>query len=314
MTLTRRTALLGTLGLALGGCGTSGYTGPDRAVTIAAGEQGGFYLAFATLLAAELNNAEPRLHCTAVQTEASVANVNLLQRGQADLGLVLADVARTAFDGGSPFGGKVPVRALGRVYENYLQLVVRADGPVRSLDALAGRPVSLGAGGSGAAQLGERVFAKAGIAVDARHLLFADAVDALAARRIDALLWSGGVPTPKLAELNRATPIALIPLEALVPALRAQYGPVYEQVQVPDGAYHGVGALGTIGVANLLLCSPALPDDVAAAVVRVLVGRATALVPAEAVGAQFLDVRTLIGTEPIPLQPGAAAAYRALHG
>ena len=122
------------------------------------------------------------------------------------------------------------------------------------------------------------------------------------------------MPTPKLAELNRATPIALIPLEALVPALRAQYGPVYEQVQVPDGAYHGVGALGTIGVANLLLCSPALPDDVAAAVVRVLVGRATALVPAEAVGAQFLDVRTLIGTEPIPLQPGAAAAYRALHG
>ncbi|HKN53831.1 MAG TPA: TAXI family TRAP transporter solute-binding subunit, partial [Amycolatopsis sp.] len=120
MTLTRRTALLGTLGLALGGCGTSGYTGPERAVTIAAGEQGGFYLAFATLLAAELNNAEPRLHCTAVQTEASVANVNLLQRGQADLGLVLADVARTAFDGGSPFGGKVPVRALGRVYENYL--------------------------------------------------------------------------------------------------------------------------------------------------------------------------------------------------
>jgi TRAP-type uncharacterized transport system substrate-binding protein len=89
---------------------------------------------------------------------------------------------------------------------------------------------------------------------------------------------------------------------------------VYDQVQVPDGAYRGVSALGTIGVANLLVCSPSLPGDVAAAVVRLLVERATALVPAEAVGTQFLDVRTLIGTQPVPLQPGAAAAYRALHG
>ncbi|MEC3982849.1 C4-dicarboxylate ABC transporter substrate-binding protein, partial [Amycolatopsis sp. H20-H5] len=31
-------------------------------------------------------------------------------------------------------------------------------------------------------------------------------------------------------------------------------------------------------------------------------------------GTQFLDVRTLIGTSPVPLQPGAAASYRALHG
>jgi TRAP transporter TAXI family solute receptor len=247
-------------------------------------------------------------------TEASVANVNLLRRGEADLALVLADVARTALAGGPPFGGAVPLQALGRVYENYLQLVVRADGPVRALSQLSGRPVSLGASGSGAAQLGDRLFAQAGIAIDARHLLFADAVDALANRRIDALLWSGGVPTPKLAELNRGTPIALIPLGTAVPALRARYGPVYDEVQVPDGAYHGVGALATIGVANLLVCSPTLPDDVAAAVVRVLADRATDLVPAEALGTQFLDVRTLIGTEPVPLQPGAAAAYRALHG
>ncbi|MEV6443743.1 TAXI family TRAP transporter solute-binding subunit [Amycolatopsis sp. NPDC051716] len=314
MTLPRRTALLGGLGLALAGCSTAGYRGPERPLTIAAGERGGFYLAFAELLSAELNRAEPLLHATAVPTEASVANVGLVQRGQADLGLVLADVAQTALGGGPPFAGTVPLLALGRVYENYLQLVVRADGPVRRLPDLAGRAVSLGAGGSGAAQLGERLFAKAGVAVDARHLLFDDAVRALAGRRIDAMLWSGGIPTPKLAELTRTTPIALLPLDSVVPALRTAYGPVYDQVQVPDGAYRGVGALSTIGVANLLVCAPSLPDDVAAAVVRLLVERATALVPAEAVGTQFLDVRTLIGTQPVPLQPGAAAAYRALHG
>ncbi|MBB4683646.1 TAXI family TRAP transporter solute-binding subunit [Amycolatopsis jiangsuensis] len=310
---TRRAALLGGLGFALAGC-ENGYRGPDRAVTIAAGEAGGFYLAFADVLATELNRAEPRLRCVALATEASVENVGRVRDGTADLGLVLADVAQSALAGTAPFPEAVPLRALGRVYENYLQLVVRAADQHSELTALAGRPVSFGAAGSGAAQLAERVFATAGVPVRAVHLRLADALAALRDRRIDALVWSGGVPTPALADLNRTTPLALLPLASALPRLRQAHGPLYEQVQVPADAYRGVGALATIGVANLLVCSPGLPADVAAAVVRVLTRRAAELVPAQAVGTQFLDVRTLIGTRPVPLHPGAAGTYRSLHG
>ncbi|GAA3570178.1 TAXI family TRAP transporter solute-binding subunit [Amycolatopsis ultiminotia] len=313
MSLTRRAALLGGLGLALGAC-DSGYRGPERTVTIAAGESGGFYLAFADVLAAEVTRAEPRLRCVALPTEASVENVERVRDGTADLGLVLADVAQSALAGEPPFPGAVPVRALGRVYENYLQLVVRADGHITGLSALAGRPVSLGPVGSGAAQLAERVLAAADVSVRALRLRFVDALAALRDRKIDAFVWSGGVPTPALTELNRTTPLALLPLASLLPRLRQAHGALYEQVQVPAGAYRGMGALATIGVANLLVCSPGLATDVAAAVVGVLTGRAAALVPAQAVGTQFLDVRTLIGTEPVPLHPGAAGTYRALHG
>ncbi|MFD9896206.1 TAXI family TRAP transporter solute-binding subunit [Amycolatopsis sp. NPDC059027] len=310
----RRAALLGGLGLALAGCSSSGYRGPERAVTIAAGEPGGFYLAFAELLAAELGRAEPLLHCTAVPTDASVTNVQRVRDGAADLGLVSSDIAHAAAAGARPFTAPVPLRAIGRVYENYLQLVARADSGVRGLADLAGRPVVLGASGSGAAQFGERLFAAAGVRVNAQHLQLADSIASLASKRSDAILWSGGIPTPALAELNRTTPITLVPLDGVLSALRAAYGPVYDQVLVPAEAYRGVGELGTIGVANLLVCSPALPGDVADAVVRLLVGRAAELVPAQAVGTQFLDVRTLIGTGAVPLHPGAAAAYRALHG
>ncbi|WP_158885650.1 TAXI family TRAP transporter solute-binding subunit [Amycolatopsis anabasis] len=313
MTFSRRTALLGGLAL-LTGCATGGYQGPERSLTIAAGESGGFYLAFAELLAAELNRAEPRLRCTAAPTEASVANVQRVREGTADLGLVLADVAQSAVAGKPPFGEAVPLRALGRVYENYLQLVVRADGPVRTLADLAGRTVSLGAAGSGAAQSGQRLFETAGIPLAVQHFPFAEAIAALRERRVDAFLWSGGVPTPALTELDQATPIALVALDGVLPALRAAYGPVYEEVRVPAGVYRAPREVPTIGVANLLVTSAALPDELAAAVVRVLVNRAADLVPAQAVGTQFLDVRTLIGTGTVPLHPGAANAYRDLHG
>lgn len=43
-------------------------------------------------------------------------------------------------------------------------------------------------------------------------------------------------------------------------------------------------------------------------------GHADALVPAEAAGTQFLDVRSLIDTAGIALHPGAARVYRDRHG
>jgi TRAP transporter TAXI family solute receptor len=288
--------------------------GPSRSLTIAAGESGGFYLTFGRLLAAQINAAQPWLRCSAVETTASVANIDLLRTGKADLALVLADTARSASSGLMPFSAPIDLRAIGRVYENYLQLVVRNDSPAQSVSDLDGRTVSLGASGSGAALTGDRIRAAAGISPVVRHLPLADAVSALAAGAIDALLWSGGVPTPALAKLDSSVGIRLLPLEAVLPTLRASYGMLYEQLPVPAGGYRFVHQVPTIGVANLLVGLSTLPDEVAAAVAEVLVTRADQLVPQEALGTQFLDIRTLIGTADIPLHPGAAQAYRDLHG
>src|SRR6266498_3589952 len=46
---------------------------------------------------------------------------------------MLADSAQAADGGQAPFATRQPLRAIGRVYENYLQLVVRADGPITTL-------------------------------------------------------------------------------------------------------------------------------------------------------------------------------------
>ncbi|MEV5301384.1 TAXI family TRAP transporter solute-binding subunit [Amycolatopsis methanolica] len=284
--------------------------GPAGRLRIATGEEAGFYLAFGQLLAAELNTAHPRLRTVALPTEASVANLEMLDAGAAELALSLADIAGAATDGTAPFGRRIELCALGRVYENYLQLAVRADSPITSVTDLAGRTVSLSAPRSGAAVLGARLFAAAGVAIVDRHLPMLEAGEALRHGRIDAMLVSGGVPLPVLSTLDNEIGIRLLPLAPYLPALR---GPGQEAVRVPAGAYRSP-EVDTIGVASLLVCRPDLPADVAAAVTRVLVQRAAHLVPAQAVATQFLDVRSLIGTGTVPLHPGAVATYRALHG
>ncbi|MEU0899196.1 TAXI family TRAP transporter solute-binding subunit [Streptomyces massasporeus] len=296
-------------------------TGPVGILRIASGEPGGFYAAFCRLLAGECAKASPPLACRPMFTEASVANLGLLGSGHAELALALAHTAKAAMTGDEPFSGRTPLRALGRVYENYLQLAVRADSGIRSLPDLAGRTISLGAPESGGATLGKQLLRAADLTLDkdvrVRHLLMREAARALRSGTIDALLVAGGVPLPLLSGLDTRPGFRLLPLAHLLPALRDLGGPGddwLEEVTVPSNAYRGTAGVATIGVTNLLLCRPDLPDAVAAAVTRILVLRADRLVPEESVGTQFLDAPSLIATGPVPLHPGAVAAYREVHG
>ncbi|MER5393337.1 TAXI family TRAP transporter solute-binding subunit [Saccharopolyspora sp. NPDC002686] len=303
--LMRRRDFLAMAGVGLLTACTSGT--PARTIRIAAGEPGGFYTSFARLLAAEVSAATPGNRMEVLNTQGSVGNVELLRDGGTDLGMVLAGTAAAVQAG--ELGPPVELRALGRVYENYAQLVVRADSPVRALDELSGRTVSIGAPKSGTALFGRRLLAaRPGVRTTALPL--DEAIAALENGSIDALLWSGGIPTPALRALDDRIGIRLLPLEPEM----AGCGPSCDQLQVPPGAYRRAAGVPTVGVANILACTPELPDDVAEAVVRVLVLRAPFLVPQPTVGTQFLDVGNLIGTGKVPLHPGAQRAYRDLHG
>ncbi|MFF3378629.1 TAXI family TRAP transporter solute-binding subunit [Streptomyces sp. NPDC002680] len=314
------TAAVAVLGGALTGDVSRQRPGPSGVLRFATGEPTAFYEAFGRLLAAELETAYPRLRCRVRTTAGSVANIELLRDRRADLALVLTDTARAA-QGTALFHRPVPLRAIGRVYETYLQFVVRADSPVRAVSDLAGHTVSLGAIGSGAAVLGERILHAAGLSpgadVPVRHLPLADAADAMRAGSVDALLVAGGVPLPVLSGLDERPGLRFLPLAGLLPGLGGRDGLAgsgLEEVSLPQSAYRTAGGVATIGVSNLLVCRPDLPRAVADALTRLLVLRATALVPDNAVGTQFLDVGSLIGTGGIPLHPGAVAAYRSLHG
>ncbi|SDP11859.1 TAXI family TRAP transporter solute-binding subunit [Lentzea jiangxiensis] len=285
----RRAFLLGAL--ALTACGTSE---PEGTIRIAGGEPGGFYHDFAALIS---RLAPSPLTITPIQTGGSADNLKHLREGTAEIGLTLSDSAHL----------EPGLVALGRVYENYLQLVVLDSSPYRTPADLAGEPVSLGATGSGAALQGERL----ALGVREEHYPLRNAVDALKAGEIAALLWSGGVPTP---ELDKATGIRLLPLDGFLPRLRQQHGKVYERVDVRMGVYGSPVDIPTIGTPNLLVCRPDLSAAHAGAVVRMLVGKAAQLVPQQALGTQYLDVRSLIDTGKVPLHPGAAAEYRRLHG
>ncbi|MFJ8826542.1 TAXI family TRAP transporter solute-binding subunit [Streptomyces sp. NPDC102467] len=314
------TASAAALGGTLAGDVSGRSRGPGGVLRLATGEPTAFYEAFGRLLADELAAAHPGLSCRVRTTAGSVDNIELLRDRRVDLALVLTATARDAA-GTDLFPRPVPLRAIGRVYETYLQFAVSADSGVRTMADLAGHTVSLGAPGSGAAVFGERLLHAAGLVAGAdvrvRHLPLDDAARAIRAGSVTGLLVAGGVPLPALKKLDERPGLRFLPLAELLPRLGGREGRAgagLEQVSLPQGAYRQAGGVATIGVSNLLVCRPDLDREVAGALTRLLVGCATSLVPGNAVGTQFLDVRSLIGTGSIALHPGALAAYRSLHG
>lgn len=306
--ISRRAFIVGTAVVAVG-CIRSG---PNGRVRVAAGDPGGLYLAFAEIFAKQMKTRYPNIAVDVLATEGTVENLSRLRSGDVDMGLALADVAER--DRVTGPAGTAP-QAVARVYENYLQVIVREDTAVQQISDLQGRRVSIGPRGSGAAATSQVLFEAAGlhIQVDMRNYRLKDGLARLRHGDIEALVWSGGVPTPAVAELDRQVPIRMLDIGHLAVPMSRLAGYPYVVRLVPKSEYVPPG-IRSIGVPDLLLCRQGIPDDLVAAVVDVLATDAPQLVPPYVRGLQYLDAPSMIQTGLIPLNSGAVDAYRRLHG
>ena len=310
-----RAAALGPLGAALSGC-ASPFAGV--ALRIATGSRQGVYFALGSALAGawrdELGLAVPP---EVIGTAGSAENMDRLAAGSADVVFSQVDVAAerltrvAADDPGAP-------RALARVYDDVLHLVVPAGSPIAAVPDLRGRRVAVGEAGSGVIVVSERVLGAAGLTfadLRAERLGLVDSVEAVARGRIDAFFWSGGLPTPAVAGLAERMPIRLVDLAegGVLAALRDRY-PVYAPGTVPALGYAQLAEpVTTLLGRNFLLVRADLPDDLAAGLVEVLFQEREGLAAVTA-SALTIDLRAAIGTQPVALHPGALRYYREERG
>ncbi len=312
--LTRRQALH-ALALA-GACvavGAAGCGSPfaQTRLRIATGGTLGVYYALGEALAdAWQSTLGLATRPAVVSTAGSVANLALLSSGSVDVAFCAADAAADAAAGAGPSG--TDLRALARIYDDVVQMVVRRDSPIRTLAGLRGMRVSVGAHDSGVAVISTRLLQAAGL--DAPRDMVASQLginDSAAAVRdgvIDAFFWSGGLPTPAVSDLASVTAIRLLDLTDLIGPVRQRY-PIYEAGTVPAATYGIPDPISTLFVRNFLLVPARMPAELAEALVRALFESRPRLAQASEV-ARTIDQRTAIGTQPIPLHPGAERYYR----
>ncbi|WP_310912138.1 TAXI family TRAP transporter solute-binding subunit [Lipingzhangella rawalii] len=283
------------------------------ALVIATGGSGGVYYPYGQGVA-EMARSDSAPDAEVLETAASIENLRLVDRGDADLAFTLADAAALAVTGADPYNDPLPVSALARPYDNRTHLVVRADVPVDTASELDGRRVSVGALGSGTEMIAERVLELSGLDphedIERSQLSVDSSAQAIIDDRIDAFFWSGGLPTRAVVDLADHTDIRLVDLAELVPMLREEHGEVYTEATVPSQTYPGVPEVRTIGVPNLLVVRTDMAQDQAYGLTRLLFEHRGRLAEEHHQVALQLNPRQAISTRPLDLHPGAASYYR----
>ena len=296
-------------GILLVGCSVEPVV--DGPLSVSGGGTTGIYYSYGSVLATALG-AEFEVDATVLETGGSIENLHNLADGSALIAFSAGDVAGDAAAGRPPFDEPLPVQAAARVYDDFVHLIVLADSPVMAIEHLRGRTVSLGASGSGTEVIARRLLAEAGIDVaeiDNAELGIDGSIEALQRGQIDAFFWSGGLPTPGVAELADAFDIRLVDLSRLVEDLRDEYGSGYRHGVVPQGTYGLAQDVRTLAVPNFLMVRSDASDDLVYQTLVTLF-RQQSTIAAEVPAAALLDQHRAIYTEPVDLHPGALAYFR----
>lgn len=299
-----------------GGTGCE-ITSPRR-ITVATGNTGGVYYVLGGALAEAVSTATGgTLKATAAETGASVQNIQQVVAGNYQVAFSLADTAADAVQGTGSFAGSPqPIAALARLYPNYTQLVVRADAGIGTLADLRGKRVSTGSPKSGTEVIANRILRTAGLNPDAdlaaQRLDIGTSVDGMKDGTLDAMFFSGGLPTPNITDLftSIGSKVRLLDTSAALDPLKA-INPVYDVAIIPAATYPGAADTPTIVVPNLLVVPDNLDNPAACVLTRTLFERKADLVAVNP-AARNIDLAQARETAPVPLHPGATRALNTL--
>lgn len=167
----------------------------ERSVASGGRRPGGLYLAFAEILAKQMKARYPNITVEVLPTEGTVENLSRLRSGDVDMGLALVDVAERDCATGP---ADTTPQAVARVYENYLQVIVREGAAVQQISDLQSKRVSIGPRGSGAAVTSQVLFeaAELHLRVDMLNYRLRDGLPG--SRTVTSTPWSGPAGCPHL--------------------------------------------------------------------------------------------------------------------
>jgi hypothetical protein len=283
-------------------------------VTVLTGGTSGVYYPLGVKLAELYGLAIPGARVTPQPTKASVENLNLLQAGKAEVAFALGDAIADAWAGVEDAGFKAPLkrlRGLTGLYPNLIQIVTNAEAGIQTLADLADKRLSVGAPRSGTELNARKILTAAGLSYEdlakVEYLPFAESVDLMKNRQLDATLQSAGLGVASIRDLAASVRIRMV----AVPAdLVAKIGAPYVPATIPAGTYTGQdAAVPTAAIANFLVTHEGVDEATGHAMTKAVFDGLDQLKAAHA-AARDIRLETALAGMPVPLHPGAERFFK----
>lgn len=242
-------------------------------VTVATGPTSGIYYpiggAFATALKAWGYST------SAQSTSASAENIQIILDGDAEIAIAMQDSVMQAYGGFGAYDGVYEkiygdvnpaqnLRAMMRLWPNYVQLVTVKGTGIQSVSDLKGKRVGVGAAGSGVELNARMIFEAYGMTykdctVD--YLNYGEAIDNMKNGQCDAVFVTSGLPNSTITELSTSYDMVVVPITGEGrDNLIAKY-PFYAATTVPADTYNNKEDVDTVFVYNIMLVRAELSDE-----------------------------------------------------
>lgn len=293
--------------------------GAKKDLNVATGTTSGVYYVLGNGMAQMWNAKVPGIRATAQATEASVQNMNLLQKKEADVGFSMNQVVGNAYQGKDKFQGRAnkDLRVMTGLYPNVVQIVVPAKSGVGSVKDLQGKRFVPGAAGSGTEVSCREIFAVYGLDYNNKKNLkadfvgFTEAVELLKNGQSDGALISAGVPNSAIMDLSNSTNVKLISLEKEMIEKICKEMPWYYPTVIKANTYKGqTEDVQTVAQANLLVTRADLPDDLIYKLTKSIYDNKPDLVNSHSAAKDINKENALGGLMGVPVHPGAAKYFK----
>lgn len=286
----------------------------DIKMVLATGGTAGTYYPFGGGMAKIWNSKIPGMNMTAQATGASVENVRLVNRGEAELAIVQSDTIDFAFNAKEAFKEKLTKMAvLAVLYPEVIQVVVRGDSKIDSFDDLKGMKVGVGAPGSGTEANFRQLSDGYGLKKEdtkAQYLSFSESAEQFKDKHIDAFIVTAGIPNAAIMDIGSQHSIRIINISDEKAALITKKYPFLSPFTVPANTYKNQASpVKTMAVNAVLIASTDVKTDVAYNIVKSLFENQSELAATHAKGKELSLKNASTGVS-IPFHPGAVKYYK----
>ena len=274
------------------------------------GDQGTYY-AFGNVLAQRISS-ETDTKVTALASNGSQDNIEMMDMGYYQLGFVQSDVMSYAYNGTNLFEGNAitDFSTIGALYMEQVQIVT-LNPDIKTVADLRGKTVSIGSAGSGVYYNAIDVLGAYGMTeedITPTYQSFGDSVDSLQDGKIDAAFVVAGAPTVAVSTLASSRDVYLVSIddehiENLIAA-----SPYYSRYTIDASVYGTDEDCQTVAIAAVVIANNDVSEDDAYNIISTIFNDKEAIAQSHDKGNE-LDLAFASSITTVPYHPGAAKYY-----
>ncbi len=282
-------------------------------ITVATGPTSGIYFPIGGAFAEALKTVG--YNTSSQATGASAENISMITKGEAEIAIAMQDSVMQAYKGFGAYEGKPNpnLKAIMRLWPNYVQLVTLKKSGIKSVEDLKGKRVGVGAANSGVELNARMIYEAYGMTyADSKidYLSYGEAIDQMKNGQCDAAFVTSGLPNGTIMELATSYDMEIVPIDGAGREKLVEKYPFFSKTIIPGNTYNNKEDVESVFVYNILLVNDKLSDELVYDITKTIFDNISIIKASHNAANKNIDISFGVEDVKIPLHNGAAKYWK----